>query len=363
MALLDRRLDTWGYRAAASGVGSLVGAPSCLAQESGGPAAACGRALGTDATLLDHLRASLDMAACETAQWASRLSIVGWLALAVASVLVATLMILWAFGKNKKKNAADGPMRRLEEEIAGALGRPGLRLAAVPAEIRDLEEATGNLLAENETLRRDLKDFALHVRRGEGDGIESLVASAIVSLRAAHSGAEMARNDPDFAAVDQAIGLRAGISKTIEELESLAEVENPGMLLPRLLENGQLNLALTVAGFLDAYFSDRDRWRRLRAGCRSSEAAIVCALATLGVDVTFAPILGVYAPDALPGERVPDRRNIRKIPAVQRRAARLARSLGDRDCLIVDCHVPGWISEKIGQRTPSLTIFDRSSWT
>jgi hypothetical protein len=308
--------------------------------------------------LLDHLRASVDMAACETAQWAS---IIGWLALAVASVVAATLVIMWAFGK--KKSASDGPLGRLEEEIASALGRPGLRLAAVPAEIRDLEEATGNLLAENETLRRGLKDFALQVRRGEGDRIESLVASAIVSLRTAHAGAEMLRNDPDFAAVDQAIGLRPGISKTIEELESLAEVEDPGMLLPRLLENGQLNLALTVAGFLDAYFSDRDGWRRLRAGCRGSEGAIVCALATLGVDVTFAPILGVYAPDALPGERVPDRRNIRKIPAVQRRAARLARSLGERDCLIVDCHVPGWISEKIGQRTPSLTIFDRSSWT
>jgi hypothetical protein len=323
--------------------------------------AACGRALGKHGTLLDHLRASLDMAGCETAQWASRLSIIGWLAVAVVSLLFAILVIMWPFAK--KKSAPDRLLRRLEEEIASALARPGLRLAAVPAEIRDLEKATGNLLAENETLRRNLKDFARQVRRGEGDRTDTLVASAIVSLRTAQSGSEMLHNDPDFAAVDQAIALRAGIAETIGELESLAENEDPGTLLPRLLENGQLNLALTVAGFLDAYFSDRDGWRRLRAGCRASEAAIVCALATLGVDVTFAPILGVYAPDALPGERVPDRRNIRKIPAVQRRAARLARSLGERDCLIVDCHVPGWISDKIGQRTPALTIFDRSSWT
>jgi hypothetical protein len=346
MVHVDRSFTTWGPRAAASGVGSLVDAPCCLAQENG---------------RLDHLRVLLDIAGYETAQWASRLSIIGWLAFAVTLLLVGSLGIMWAFAK--KKSASDGSLGRLEEEIASALGRPGLRLPAVPAEIRDLEEATGNLLAENETLRRNLKDFARQVRRGEGDTIDTLVASAIVSLRTAQSGAEMLRNDPDFAAVDQAIAVCAGISQTIGELESLAEIEDPGTLLPRLLENGQLNVALTVAGFLDAYFSDRDGWRRLRAGCRASEAAIVCALATLGVDVTFAPILGVYAPDALPGERVPDRRNIRKIPAVQRRAARLARSLGERDCLIVDCHVPGWISDKIGQRIPSLTIFDRSSWT
>src|SRR5947209_6568135 len=101
MAHLDRAPEKWGSGTAVAAVGSFVGAPSCFAQEGGAPASACGRALGADATLLDHLRASLDMAACEMAQWAARLSIVGWLAFAVALVLLATLLVLWALAKKK----------------------------------------------------------------------------------------------------------------------------------------------------------------------------------------------------------------------------------------------------------------------
>jgi hypothetical protein len=54
---------------------------------------------------------------------------------------------------------------------------------------------------------------------------------------------------------------------------------------------------------------------------------------------------------------------MRFIPAVQQKAARIARDLAPNELLVVDCHRPGWISERLGSRPPALAIFDPASWT
>jgi hypothetical protein len=120
---------------------------------------------------------------------------------------------------------------------------------------------------------------------------------------------------------------------------------------------------LTLADFLDGYLSDRVSWRPLRVACRCAQTTLMLLFAHAQVEIILLEVLTIVHVNDLPGTPLADRRELRNIPFVQRIAARLARTLQDDECLIVDCHAPGWKSEDIGQRAPSFTIFDRSSWS
>jgi hypothetical protein len=192
--------------------------------------------------------------------------------------------------------------------------------------------------------------------------VRALLLAAVAVLVEAEAAIEGVQVDRDFGAVDGAVAIRTTIDNASRALRTMLDDPDPRSGLTTLLLGGQLHSVLTLADFLDGYLSDRVSWQPLRIACRSAQTTLVLLLTHAGIEIVLSELLTIVHVNDLPGTPAPDRRALRDIPFVQRTAARLARTLQDDECLIVDCHAPGWKSEDIGYRAPSFTIFDRSSW-
>jgi hypothetical protein len=249
-----------------------------------------------------------------------------------------------------------------EREIASALRMPQTALADAAHHINQLMRAAMDLQKDNLRLEK-ASSAAGNPQPAIVESPDQKMAKLVIAcLDIALQSADALQSDPDFQAVDQSLGLQAGLRSAAEALRTFPHESNSGAQLTAILEGGDLNTALTASAFIDAYYSDRREWRRHRTALRAVDAVLVMLLNMRGVQVVQTPILQVVGAEEIRNAQVSDRRNVRRLPHVQRQAARAARDLRSEEFLIVDCHSPGWIFDQ-HKRLPSIAVFDPSSWT
>jgi hypothetical protein len=274
----------------------------------------------------------------------------------LALIVASLAMILLMRGQRAR-------MAFAQRRISEALRKPDLPLAAVPAEIRALEALMSGLQEKNIALSNDLSQSTERVKQAELS-TEARWARAVADCLATTTKAvEALAGDADFQRVALALDLSSGLPRCANELRNLPKGPSFAVQVGSLLERGELDPALTAYAVLDRFFSERSAWRQVRIDLRAADALLVALLDAIGIQIVRVPLLSVVGPSDIRDTVVSDLREMRFIPAVQQKAARIARDLAPNELLVVDCHRPGWISERLGSRPPALAIFDPASWT
>lgn len=279
--------------------------------------------------------------------------------LAIAgALLLGYLLALYLARRERDKLAA------AREEIAGALKMPHLSLSEVPAELKSLEAIMSGVLDENTALETKVKGLEERLQQTElGPEARRAAAAADCLSDAAKSAETLVSADPDFGSIAGALDLVAGLRRSADALRSFLKEPSLGTQIGRLLEQGDFDSSLTASAILEKYFSERFGWREARVGVKAADALLVSLLESASIQIVDVPILSVLGRHDIRDVQVSDRRGLRSIPAIQQRAARIARDLQPNEMLVVDCHKPGWISDRVGSRSPHLAIFDPASWT
>jgi hypothetical protein len=281
------------------------------------------------------------------------------------SVLIAVAVCVAAIGvalsllrtKPVHRNGVD--VARLTREIGAALHKPGLPLEQVSSEIERIETGTANLVAAYEDLKEANRKAALRA----GNPLRKRIDAAIFFLEDSISAGQRLADHTEFSGINQVLAVQDGYEAAAKALSELPDGDWLEAALLTALERGDFNVALTFPSFIEAYFPDQRDWRQLRIAAGAGEAALQSLLAHQGFQMLMTPILSIISAADIREPPTTDIRNVRTIPEVQKLAARMARDLGNREFLIVDCHTPGWISEKHGRRAPQFTVFDPASWT
>ncbi|NPV19284.1 hypothetical protein [Bradyrhizobium aeschynomenes] len=283
--------------------------------------------------------------------------------LLIGLAIVVALVLAYAGALYLARRERDA-LARARREIGEALKAPGIDLSEVPAELRAFEHQMNQLSAERFELEQ--KNGALERRLRQFDiGPDAKRAAAVSDcmLDVAAAAERLARLDPDFELVGRSMELTAGLQKAAEALKVIGASRPFATQLGELLEQGDLDAALTASAIFEKYFAERTSWRELRVGLRAVDALVVALLDRAGVQVVDVPVLSIVDSGEVRGMELSDRRGLRAIPAIQQKAARIARELRHNEVLVVDCHKPGWMSDRLGSRAPQLAIFDPASWT
>lgn len=255
-----------------------------------------------------------------------------------------------------------------EREIGEALRKPGIALAGVAEEIRDLErkfvQVDGESRAQIKQLEVSNADLHVQLSSLQRSPEQIRLEAAKACIGDAIQALATAPSDPDFFILDQTFELRAALEDTLQHLSALPAGEGFVPALLDALERGRLDHVLTMPSFLDTYFVDRPRWATLNLAYASIERLLTGLLQSTGVQLVRTPLLSVVSAAEARGGDVGDRRNVKKIPAVRQTAARVARDLDPSELLVVDCHAPGWQSNhRIGSKSPGLALFEPATWT
>jgi hypothetical protein len=281
------------------------------------------------------------------------------------SLLIGGALLIAAIGLalnalRTKPNHRDGvDVARVTRDIATALRKPGLPLEQVAGEIQRIETGTANLVAAYEDLKERDRKATLRASNPSRKRIDA----AVVFLEDSISAAQSLTDHAEFARIDQVLSVQDAYKAGAKALREMPDGDWLETGLLTALERGDFNAALTFPSFLEAYFPDQRDWRRLRTALGAGEAALRSLLEEQGFQILTTPILSIISPADIREPPTTDIRSVRTIPEVQKLAARVARDLGHREFLIVDCHTPGWISDKHGRRAPQFTVFDPTSWT
>jgi hypothetical protein len=279
-------------------------------------------------------------------------------ALSIGFALIAAYFVTHYLTRREREDFEDA-----QRAIGEALGRPDLSIADAAKEINSINRLTSSNYEKNVALDKSLKEANERLKRATLGGEERRAAAVTDCLNDAAKAAEALADDADFQALGQALELVTGLRRCAEALSKLPGGSSVALQLGSLLEKGELDTALTASAVLENYFAERPDWRDVRIALRAADALLVSLLQTVGIQVVDVPILSVVGRNDIRGAAVSDRRGLRSIPTIQQRAARIARDLAPSELLVVDCHRPGWISDKIGSRPPGLAIFDPASWT
>jgi hypothetical protein len=280
-------------------------------------------------------------------------------ALAVAAALILGYVLARYLARREH-----AMLVKAEREIGAVLKAPGLRLSDVPAELREFEKLMNKFSSEKFELEQ--RSQALHsqlMQADPGPDMRRAIALSDCLTDTAKSAEDLANVDPDFALVGRTLDLVSGLRRSADALKGLSRGPSFAAQLARLLDQGDLDVPLTVSAILEKYFSERSSWREICISARAADALLVSLLDRVGVRIVDVPILSIIDSADARDMQLSDRRELRSIPAIQQKAARIARELHPNELLVVDCHRPGWISDQLGSRAPHLAIFDPASWT
>jgi hypothetical protein len=291
------------------------------------------------------------------------------IALAPQAVVLVPLLIVVAllFGYLLARYLARRERNKLtdaQRAIGEALREPRISLSDVPTEIRSMENQMSGFHAKNIVLEEKIKDLEQRLKRQElGPDARRAAALSDCLDDAASSVESLAAGDADFGVVAEVLDLASGLRRSATALRNLPDDASFRTEVDHLLERGDLDSSLTASAILEKYFSERFSWREVRVSVKAADALLVSLLESIGNQIVDVPILSVVGRHDIRDMAVSDRRNLRSIPAIQQRAARIARELQSNEMLVVDWHKPGWISDRLGTRSPALAIFDPASWT
>lgn len=276
--------------------------------------------------------------------------------------LSAIVLAAWfAARADAARDRANRRLMRLRSEIVGIMGWPEAAAwrSDWPERIR---EKLAKEKAELDTFRRSAASCPaapLRISPMIHADARSLIDIAICALNEAYRILSAASSKRGLTALDEALGFQSGIKRSIEALNSAPQTD--GL---ETIENefraGTFNHVFSASTLFSTYFEGDLRFIQLAANYRLACASLIAALAARGIAVRMARPLTAVQSGTLRVDAI-DRRNLRRIEEIKLMANRAADKLAQGEVLVVDCPVPGWVSET-DSRSPEAVIWDRASW-